>query len=81
MPIYEFRCVSCNKYFELLVMKTGEEVEMSCPECKSEEFERIMSTTAHHVTGGGSDSTGVNSQTRNCSGGSCTTYDIPGPTG
>ena len=80
MPIYEYRCLSCNHNFELLVMKTGDTVEMNCPECKSGEFERIMSATAHHVTGG-PDSTGVSSQTRNCSGGSCTTYDIPGPTG
>ena len=80
MPIYEFRCLSCNECFELLIMKTRDTVETCCPACHSEEFERIMSTTAHHVEGG-SNSAGVNIQTRNCSSGSCTTYDIPGPTG
>ncbi len=80
MPIYEFRCLRCNECFELLVMNIQDTVEMCCPACHSEEFERVMSATAHHVAGG-SNSTGISSRTRNCSSGSCTTYDIPGPTG
>ena len=78
MPIYEFRCMKCNDCFELLIMGSDDTVETKCPHCGSEEFEKIMSTTNHSV-GAGSDSPGPSSQTRTCSGGSCTTYDIPGP--
>jgi len=41
MPIYEFRCLDCNKYFEALVLKSDEEI--SCPECKGTNIERLMS--------------------------------------
>ena len=78
MPIYEFRCLKCNDCFEILIMNTDETVEAKCPHCNSEEFEKIMSSTNHSI-GPGSDSPGPSSQTRTCSGGSCTTYDIPGP--
>jgi len=77
MPIYEFKCLKCEDFFELLVMN-NDELELRCPECKSEDFERVLSTTNYAM--GGEGGGGVGSQTRTCSSGSCTTYDIPGPT-
>ncbi len=77
MPIYEFKCSKCNHFFELLVMGGAQEAEAACPSCKSQKFERVMSTSNFAM--GGGKSSGVNSQTRSCSGGSCTTYEIPGP--
>ncbi len=41
MPIYEFKCNSCGKEFEALVMSQDEEVR--CPECGSEKVERLLS--------------------------------------
>ena len=81
MPLYEFRCLKCNECFEILVMNndSDDQVEMRCPQCKSEEFERILSVSCHTMGAGSSDSQGAQSQTRTCSSGSCTTYDIPGP--
>lgn len=76
MPIYEFKCLACNHVFELLVM-SSDEVEMNCPQCRSENFERIISST-HYSMAGGSSGAGTSSQTRTCSSGSCTTYDLPG---
>lgn len=78
MPIYEFRCLKCNECFELLVINKEETVETVCPACKSENFERIMSTTSYAI-GNGSGASLPSGQTRTCSSGSCTTYDIPGP--
>lgn len=84
MPIYEFKCLKCENFFELLIMKNDEEVNMHCPECNSAEFERVMSTTNYAMAeGGGGASTSspsASAQTRTCSSGSCTTYDLPGPT-
>ncbi len=80
MPIYEFKCLKCEEFFELLVMSDDEETKMACPKCKTEDFERVMSTTNYAMTGGSSGAgTESGTTTRSCSSGSCTTYDIPGP--
>ena len=81
MPIFEFKCLDCDEYMEILVMNKQEEVEMACSKCGSGNLERILSSTSHVVTGGGSGqpSGGTSTQTRTCSSGSCTTYTIPGP--
>jgi putative FmdB family regulatory protein len=79
MPIYEFRCLKCNECFEILVMKKEEAVESRCPKCGSEEFERVLSKTCYSMaSGGGQPSGGVSAQSRTCSSGSCTTWEIPG---
>ena len=75
MPLYEFKCMKCQNFFELLVMNKEEQFEASCPECNSEEFERVLSTTNHSVGGKREELTARN---RSCSNGSCTTYNIPG---
>lgn len=82
MPIYEFKCMDCDQYIEMLVMSKQDEIEMVCSHCGSGNLERILSTTNHAIAGGGagaSGNSGATSQTRTCSSGSCTTYTIPGP--
>ena len=78
MPLYEFRCLKCNQCFEFLVMKKEEQVELKCPECQSEDFERIMSVAGHCMGDGAPKNSGATPHSRECPGGSCTTYDIPG---
>ena len=80
MPIYEFKCLKCDGYFELLVMKQDETVDLKCTHCNSEDFERIISTTSVRMGDAAGESTGVNIQSKSCSNGSCTTYEIPGHT-
>ena len=79
MPIYEFKCLKCEEFIELLIMNKSEEIEMRCPKCSSEELERVLSYTSHSVGTSSGANNSVSAQTRTCSGGSCTTYDIPGP--
>ena len=79
MPIYEFRCLACENLFELLILNDDEKVEMRCPACQAEHFERVMSATHYSMEGRSGAKAGVRSQSRTCAGGSCTTYDIPGP--
>jgi len=81
MPLYEFRCLKCQELFELLVMGQNDQIEMKCPHCNASDFERVMSTTNFSVSSGPSAGNAAKAQSRTCSGGSCTTYDIPGPTG
>ncbi|MEA1968673.1 MAG: zinc ribbon domain-containing protein [Thermodesulfobacteriota bacterium] len=81
MPIYEFKCLKCEEFFEILVMNTDEEKEIKCPKCSEFDIERVVSRTNYAMA---SPSSGANNspskQTRNCSSGSCTTYTIPGET-
>jgi putative FmdB family regulatory protein len=78
MPIFEFKCLQCNECFELLVMASDDTVEMQCPHCRSENFERILSCTSHSISAGSGPGEGIKSQSRTCSGGSCTTIELPG---
>jgi putative FmdB family regulatory protein len=77
MPIYEFKCLKCGEFIELLIMgQDDKDRELTCPKCNAQSFERVLSRTGVSI---GSDAgQRVSSQTRNCSGGSCTTYEIPG---
>jgi len=79
MPIYEFKCLKCSECFEMLVMNQGEDIELKCPKCSAEDLERVLSCTNYSMTGGSGGNPGAKTQTRTCSSGSCTTYEIPGP--
>lgn len=83
MPIYEFQCADCGAKKEILFRNTDDKVDMVCDKCGSENLQRLLSSSNFSISGGGAASSGAPRATctsRNCSGGSCTTYDIPGPT-
>ena len=44
MPIYDFHCKGCGHEFEGLVRPQGPVV--SCPSCKSEDLEKLLSSFA-----------------------------------
>lgn len=78
MPIFEFRCMKCGNVFEKIFLKSEENVEMTCPECKSQSLERVVSRTTHVMARGAGEKPKLT--TRSCaSGSSCMTLDIPGP--
>ena len=78
MPIYEFKCSKCSEFFELLLINSNDDEELKCPKCGSDAFERVISTTNFAMGGGSVNKTPASAQTRSCSSGSCTTYNIPG---
>jgi len=80
MPIYEFKCLKCEQYIELLLMNSKDAVDLKCPECSSQELERILSATSYSLGNGSGKGQGVSTQTKTCSGGSCTTWDLHGHT-
>ena len=45
MPIYEYQCRACGHQFEFLLLPTNPEAP-SCPSCKGQELERIISMFA-----------------------------------
>lgn len=77
MPIYEFKCLNCNEYIEILVMNRDDKhVEMKCTKCGGEALERILSSMS--VAMGNGQKSDAAAQTRTCSGGSCTTWNLTG---
>lgn len=49
MPLFEYRCQSCDQEFELLV-RSGE--QPACPDCQGTKLEKLISAHAAHVGGG-----------------------------
>ena len=43
MPIYEYRCESCGKISEFLLMRIDEKFAPQCKRCKSKKMSRILS--------------------------------------
>jgi len=80
MPIYEFKCLKCDHYIELLVMNHDEMIDLKCTRCNSKDLERIISTTNYQMgnTSGSGKSASAHTQSRTCSSGTCKTYEIPG---
>jgi len=72
--------MQCEEFIEILVMNSDETVEMVCPKCKGKELERVLSSTNYTMEGGSASTGKASATTRTCSSGSCTTYEIPGPT-
>ncbi|NCC23591.1 MAG: zinc ribbon domain-containing protein [Deltaproteobacteria bacterium] len=79
MPIFEFRCATCGRVFEEIILKEDEEVV--CPQCQSRQTEKLISSS-HFRTGGpivaGSPSANAvttrgTSPCSSCSGKSCST--------
>ena len=43
MPMYEYRCRKCSERFEMLRRMTDDDRDVECPECRSDEVERLLS--------------------------------------
>lgn len=43
MPIYDYKCLACNTVFDKLVTSS---TRVSCPECHSENLEKLVSQPA-----------------------------------
>jgi len=81
MPIFEFRCTECGHLFEKLFRSSDEGVDLSCPECKSETIERVMSRSSYAM-GVGPGGKQPKITAKSCGGGNqCMTLDLPGPAG
>ena len=52
MPIYEYRCESCEHRLEKL-QKMSEGDLIDCPECKNPALKRLVSAAAFRLKGGG----------------------------
>jgi putative FmdB family regulatory protein len=46
MPIYEYRCESCGRVFARLQAMNATDQAQTCPDCNSDDVQRILSTFA-----------------------------------
>ncbi len=46
MPLYEYRCQKCGKTFEVLRRMRDIDNDLECPDCQSQEVERLLSAFA-----------------------------------
>jgi putative FmdB family regulatory protein len=46
MPIYEYKCDTCETKFEKLIRRQAEELELSCPSCGERHLSQQYSTFA-----------------------------------
>jgi putative FmdB family regulatory protein len=56
MPVYEYLCLDCGRKFETYVRAWGEAV--LCPQCRSADVEKQLSTFAMTGTEGGARGSG-----------------------
>lgn len=72
MPFYEYKCASCAKVFTLLQKRDAKRSGYDCPDCGSQETERILSTFASAVAGSKSDGCPLPAAARShCCGAGC----------
>jgi len=43
MPVYEYECHDCGERFEHFVRAVGKVEALACPECGSEDVEKVVS--------------------------------------
>ena len=48
MPIYEYRCLSCNKTTSFFTRSVGTKLSPECTHCQSEDMQRTISSFAYH---------------------------------
>lgn len=78
MPIYEFRCLTCNDIVEFLFRSSDEPQEMLCPHCGGSDLERVLSRAGRIVSGSNRAAVQPNVNNRQCQTGSCSTIEFPG---
>ena len=74
MPILEYRCASCEKNAELIVLAGDRDAAPVCPSCGSRKMQRLLSTFAAHTGHVG----GEKADTL-CGGGPCASPGMCGP--
>jgi putative FmdB family regulatory protein len=80
MPIFEFRCGECGHIFEKLFFHSDDKADMSCPECRCQSVERVVSRTNYSVgLGPGANQPKITSKSCGSSN-QCMTLDLPGHT-
>ena len=71
MPIFEYMCKNCNSKFELLVRSQDSEEHLKCPQCDSEDLQKMFSAFGMKSSSSGHSC----SSDHSCGCGSCSSHD------
>jgi len=77
MPVFEYKCSSCNSKFEILHKSSESKGNIICPECNSKEIKKLFSSFCasvkghSHNQGCNPESCGMPSTGCGCAGGNC----------
>lgn len=52
MPIYEYQCKNCGHELEVM-QKFSDQPLKACPECHKDDLQKLVSSSAFHLKGGG----------------------------
>ena len=50
MPVFEYRCLSCNTKYEIFHYTKEKEEDIICPKCKSNKYEKLLSTFSSNIS-------------------------------
>ena len=53
MPVYEYKCKSCNSKYEIFHFTKEIVEDIICPKCQSIEYEKLFSTFSANVSPNG----------------------------
>ena len=73
MPIYDFRCLDCSKVSEVFIR--GSEQVPHCPDCGSENLEKLISSSYMVKAGSQAPGTTCCGRTERCDTSPCATGD------
>jgi len=74
MPIYDFKCRECGRVSEMFVRSLDSPV-VRCPDCGSENMERLISTSFTVKTNSSTGNTTCCGRTERCEAPPCSTSD------
>ena len=77
MPIFEYKCSSCNIKFEVLHKSNVNQEDVNCPDCNSKDIKKLFSSfsaAVHEYSNNdrcNPDNCGISSAGCGCNGNSC----------
>ena len=54
MPLYDFKCETCERVEEMLLSSAGSsDIKLTCPDCETETMKRLIGLSSFKLEGGG----------------------------
>ena len=54
MPLYDFKCETCERVEEMLLSSAGSsDIKLTCPDCETETMKRLIGLSNFQLKGGG----------------------------